>query len=267
MFQAAEYFPHVYHIQDNMGVCMTCVAGESEALLFDTGYGLENVQSFIRSLTSLPLTVVLSHGHHDHALGARWFDRVQVAQEDIPVYATYTDHQHTMRVIGQAEGKGIRPCPAYLDQKMPLPGKLEETLMDLGGIHISLLKAPGHTPGSLMAYIHEHRLLLTGDNWNPETWCFFPEAEPVTVLLDSLRKACGSFPLEYVLCPHDQKLHMRKELTDFLLDAHPAALLAADSDHHGDDFHVPTRLFTSTKGFRLVFDYKKALSAIKEGNL
>ena len=69
-FHALQVLPDVYHIQDCMGVCMTLLVGKDRALLVDTGYGLENVLEMTASITALPVTVLLTHAHHDHALGA-----------------------------------------------------------------------------------------------------------------------------------------------------------------------------------------------------
>ena len=75
MFHARHVFPGVTHITDVMGVSFTLIEGTKRAILFDTGYGLENVNAYIRTLTGKAVTVLLSHGHHDHILGARWFDK------------------------------------------------------------------------------------------------------------------------------------------------------------------------------------------------
>lgn len=60
-FQAREVLPNIYHIQDALGVCMTLLEGDSRALLLDTGYGVEDVAAFIRTITNKPLTVILTH--------------------------------------------------------------------------------------------------------------------------------------------------------------------------------------------------------------
>ena len=70
MFQLAEIAPGVKHIQDAMGVCFTLIEGEKYAVLFDTGYGTEDVQAYVRTLTDKPVKVYLSHGHHDHMVWA-----------------------------------------------------------------------------------------------------------------------------------------------------------------------------------------------------
>ena len=68
-FRTERIIPGVTHITDGMGVCMTLLAGSERALLIDTGYGFESVREIVESLTELPCEVILTHGHHDHALG------------------------------------------------------------------------------------------------------------------------------------------------------------------------------------------------------
>ena len=96
-FISREVLPGVHHIQDCMGVCCTLLVGEERALLVDAGYGLEDVAAYVRTLTSLPVTLWLTHGHHDHALGARWFDAVRPHPADRDVYALYTNAASVVR--------------------------------------------------------------------------------------------------------------------------------------------------------------------------
>ncbi len=46
-FSAREAMKGVYHIRDAMGVFMTLLTGQDSALLIDSGYGLEDVSSYI----------------------------------------------------------------------------------------------------------------------------------------------------------------------------------------------------------------------------
>ena len=82
-FEVNQICPGIVHIRDAMGVCMTLIEGENAALLVDTGYGTEDVATFFRTLTDKPLTVLLTHNHHDHSLGARWFAQTLMFPEDI----------------------------------------------------------------------------------------------------------------------------------------------------------------------------------------
>ena len=83
MFHFTEIAPGVKHIQDAMGVCFTLIEGDKRAILFDTGYGMEDVQAYVRTLTDKPVKVYLSHGHHDHVLGARWFGQTLMGEADM----------------------------------------------------------------------------------------------------------------------------------------------------------------------------------------
>ena len=65
---------HIYQIKDRMGVLMTLIIGKEQAMLIDTGYGIYNIYDHIRSITSLPLIVVNSHGHMDHCCGTPCLD-------------------------------------------------------------------------------------------------------------------------------------------------------------------------------------------------
>ena len=50
--------------------------GEEKAVLIDTGCGLGDLRSYVKSLTDKPITVLLTHGHLDHAPGAVQFEKV-----------------------------------------------------------------------------------------------------------------------------------------------------------------------------------------------
>ena len=52
MFTTRPVFQGVTHIQDAMGVCFTLIEGKERALLFDTGYGTEDVQANIRLIAA-----------------------------------------------------------------------------------------------------------------------------------------------------------------------------------------------------------------------
>mgnify|MGYP002597446315 FL=1 len=49
------------------------LAGTKRALLIDTGLGVCDLFSAVRSLTSLPVTVALTHAHWDHIGGCNEF--------------------------------------------------------------------------------------------------------------------------------------------------------------------------------------------------
>ena len=156
MFRHNEVFPGVFHITDAMGVSFTLIAGGEKAVLFDTGYGTEDACAYVKTLTDKPMKVYLSHGHHDHMLGARWFDKTWMCAEDTEEFILRTGKVQREKVMKQAEGCGVTVPGDFMDALIPMPEtirfrsntggfeSLEEELgkhYDLGSAcEISLLK-------------------------------------------------------------------------------------------------------------------------------
>jgi glyoxylase-like metal-dependent hydrolase (beta-lactamase superfamily II) len=169
----------------------------------------------------------LSHAHYDHLPGARWFERFYLCRGEIPVLDTYTEEAYLRRVLAQARIRGI--LPAGFDEGSFLGTdyrrRAREELPQLPGLE--LIPLPGHTPGSLVLYVREYRLLLTGDNWNPVTWLFFPEAVPVGDYAENMRRL---LPPDYrwALCPHSRELIPGGRLRRFVDGLRPALFGAAE---------------------------------------
>ena len=254
-FAAREVLPGVYHIADAMGVYMTLLVGEKRALLVDTGYGLEDVASYIGTITGKPVTVLLTHAHHDHALGARWFRDVRLFPQDLPAWPVYTGESQRRAVAAQAGAKGLFVPSDWLSAPMPQPQPLEEGAIDLGGLTARVILCPGHTPGSAVIYVPERQLLLTGDDWNPTTWLFFPEALPAKAYRENVR-AMRSLPFSHVLCSHRDSLYPRAALEAFLDGLTDDALLSAKRVDMGRS--IDTREAQPAPGQQFVFDFGKA---------
>jgi len=261
----------IRHIQDDMGVCFTLIEGRNRALLFDAGYGMEDVSALIRSLTDKPVKVLLSHGHHDHILGARWFPEAWISTEDMEEFRERTGKNQRIKVMKQAKDRGVSTPEDFLSFRMPEPKSLRFTEShgpfsmlreDLGGMEAQVIRVPGHTPGSLMVFIPEIRLLLTGDDWNPCTWMWFPSSASAKVwrsnMLEALEQleAVNGCSVEHVLCSHQPMLRSGKELKDYLffmtlekMEKSPAVDMGAPIRTH--------EIRKDPEGWQLVFDYDK----------
>ncbi len=256
-----ELLPGVHHIEDCMGVCFTLIVGCRRALLVDAGYGLADTASAVRSITGLPVTVWLTHGHHDHVLGARWFGDVRLHPDDLPVYETYSSGKWPARVLEDARLSGIAVDEsAWRSRQMPAPTLLAGEDIDLGGITARVLPCPGHTPGSVVVYLPKRGLLLTGDDWNPCTWLFFPEALPVRSYREHVRGLLD-LPFKHVICPHRAGLYPRRTLERFLDGLTDEAIAAAVPVDTGAPYGVQTCQAALPDGQTLVFDVKKAREA------
>jgi len=260
-FNAAQVLSGVWHIADCMGVCMTLLTGRDRALLVDTGYGLENVQAFVRTITELPLKVLLTHAHHDHILGARWYENTCLLKADAADFAQYTSAFQRGRVQEQAHAKGLQTPDDFLTAPIAQPEGIEPCEIDLGGMTAQIIACPGHTPGSAVVYVPERQLLLTGDDWNPCTWLFFEQALPVEQYRANMQKV-QKLPFAHVLCSHQPMLFERSKLDEFLNGLTDEALQNAHPVNMGRE--TDTREIFPAPGQNLVFDWGKSALSKKE---
>lgn len=250
-FTVRDIFPDVKHIRDPLGVHMTLLLGRERALLFDAGYGVQNLHQFIRGMTGLPLTLVLSHGHHDHALGAMHFPPSLMMPQDLPVLNAYTGREQREKIV-QAAGLSGDAEKAFLAVKIPVPEELDTDLFELGGLSARVMKTPGHTQGSIALYVPERRLLLLGDNWNPQTWIFFPEAMDVRTYAQSFRSLMA-LPFQTALAPHADEPISRAFLLAFADGLNETGFASAKPVKiHGHE-QIPTKAFEPSPGALLVF--------------
>lgn len=253
-----EVLPGVHHIQDGLGVCMTLLVGEKRALLVDTGYGIENVAAYAASLTDKPLTVILTHGHHDHALGAKWFPQTRMFQEDAADFETFSGEGTRRRILKSAMARNLPVDEAaFMNDAIPMPAPLAEEEIALGGMTTQVLRCPGHTPGSAVVYVPERKLLLSGDDWNPCTWLFFPAALPVWDYLRNVR-SMQKLPYMQVLCSHHPALFERGMMDAFLNGLTEDALRNAPPVRMPGWETIDTHQLRLPQEQQLVFDYRKA---------
>ena len=271
MFTRQEVFPGIFHITDAMGVSFTLLTGSDRAVLVDTGYGLEDVSAYVRTVTSLPLDVLLTHGHHDHVLGARWFSSVRMSAEDLPVFRLRTAAAQRNQVLEQAAAKGLSAPDDFITAPIPDPEPIGFdrtvagfpcTVYRLGGLDALVLQVPGHTPGSILVFIPEYGLLLTGDDWNPCTWMWFPESLDVhtwrnnmQAVLPAIEKETGA-GIRQVLCSHQPAPREGAELREYLDYMNDDRLAAAPSV----DMNSPIRTCQAAcpdRGWVLIFDAEK----------
>ncbi len=256
-FRVRDVLPDVFHVEDTLGVCMTLLVGSREALLVDAGYGLEDVAAFAASLTDRPIRLILTHGHYDHSLGAAWFPEAFVLEEDTALAREHGTDFWRRRALDAAEENGFRTDErAFLSRRTPEWKRLEEGRIELGGLSARVIRCPGHTPGSAVIYVPERALLLTGDNWNPCTWLFFPEALPVQEYRANMRRLL-ELPFRHVLCPHRWELFGRDRLEDFLAGLTDGKLLAAEAVDTGAWPGIRTVQTEPAPGQLLVFDADK----------
>ncbi|TCL57699.1 putative peptidase [Hydrogenispora ethanolica] len=164
--------PGLWRIDDFRGgfgsASMYLVEGKDKALLIDTGMGTGDLAGYVRTLTKLPVEVVLTHGHPDHVGQANQFDKVYMAQKDVALFGLFGIKTDPARFVNIQAGDTI----------------------DLGGKAFEVIAIPGHTPGSIALLDAKDQLLATGDaiGSGSNVWMHIPGTLPLDQYWVSLRK-------------------------------------------------------------------------------
>ena len=264
MFRINEAAEGVLHVQDALGVCFTLLRGSRGGLLVDTGYGLESVKELADGLVRTPYRVALTHGHHDHILGAAEFREVWLCPEDLEEYRLRSGEAQRAVIADRARQAGI-PVPSdYLTRSMPEPEALtfpdrclgfESRRVDLGGLTAELIHVPGHTPGSVVVWIPERELLLTGDDWNPCTWLWFPSSLGVRSWRANMEQVL-QLPFTRVLCSHQPAIRERKEIEGWFSWLTEETVNRAPAVNMGSEIRT-RKASLPEQGFEFVFDGDK----------
>ena len=218
-FSVTQPLPGVYHIRDAASVCFTLVVGERDTLLWDTGVGLYDVSECVAPYVRGKITVVLSHAHYDHACGQHYFDETYVYPEDLNRCRRCAGRANRSKVLKRIAERGLigsdYPQERFLRGTPETVKPLETQALDLGNLEILFFHTPGHTAGSICAYVPHLRLLLTGDSWNPPTWLFFPESRPLSAYVRTLRNLYA-LEADTVLRPHDLQPASMEQLRAYI---------------------------------------------------
>jgi hydroxyacylglutathione hydrolase len=173
---------------------MYLVTGSKRALLVDTGMGIGDLAGEIRKLSDLPLMVVNTHGHPDHAGGNSNFDEVWTPVKDEAI---------RLRMCTEEYRRGdIR---AVLGEDNPLIARLEKAMVhsrnvhyqpiccgqifDLGDRKLEVIEVPGHTPGSICLLDAGQRILFSSDTVvATAAWLYLEHSLPLETYHRSLLK-------------------------------------------------------------------------------
>lgn len=200
-FRAKKLTDHTTAIYTGSHEILYLIEGTDSAILIDTSVGIRGLGEFVKALTSLPLTVLLTHGHIDHAMGAQEFETVYMNHGDEAIYLGMRDPADRLDYILHSGGNAdiaelLPPVP------MTFRNLEDGMVFDLGGLHVDVFALPGHTPGSMTMLIREERTLVLGDACNLFTFLFDERCLTVRQYRESLKaylaRMEGSFDRVYL---------------------------------------------------------------------
>ena len=196
LYRIKQLNDHTWVIAEDLDVmvdAMYLVTGSRKAALIDTGAGIGDLRGLVERITPLPVMVLTTHLHTDHAGGNPLFDEIYVNPADEFLMPESMGLEWRMNFLrGSLQNnpeklaeieKGINRITRF--DFFPLA---DGDVFDLGGVTLRAIAFPGHTPGSMMFYDEGARVLFAGDSINTTPWLFLPYSAPVRRYLDKLEE-------------------------------------------------------------------------------
>ena len=199
---------HIWLLDDNHEATCYLVRGTQQAMMIDTSVGMCNLRETAAELTSLPVICVNTHGHGDH-MGGNWcFDKAYMNLADLPVADEMLNDPEFLEIAHQA---GLRFPPFEHIE--------DGQVFDLGGLSLTAIYMPGHTPGEIVLLDKKDRILFSGDGIIQHLWLQLSHSLPIAVQIESMRRL---LPLrnefDFIGTGHSQSL-AGAEMFDHLLAA------------------------------------------------
>lgn len=190
------------------------IIGEKQALLFDTGMGLDSIQQVVKELTKLPVIVLNSHTHNDHIGGNFAFNHILAMNTQYTRTNAANGYTHTqVQAEVQPESFCLQQLPntdtaTYLIK----PFKVTQFINDgykiaLGGRTLQVIATPGHTPDAICLYDEKAGYLWCGDSFYEGPIYLFAKGTDITAYRKSIqRMAHVAAKCKYVLPAHNLPL-------------------------------------------------------------
>lgn len=185
------------------------IVGHKQAVLFDTGMGIDNIRSVVSRLTSRPVVVLNSHTHDDH-VGDNWRFSFVYGMDTAFTRA----NAKGSREDAQAEIAPDQICgdlPKTFNPKTYATKPWHISLfvhdgfkINLGGRTLEIISTPGHTPDAISLIDRENGLLFTGDTYYPAPiWLYRPETDLDAYVASVKRLAALATQVKLVLGAHN----------------------------------------------------------------
>ncbi len=180
------------------------ILGQKKAVLIDAGCGFEDIRPIIRSITDLPVMLILTHGDPDHSYGSEYFGDVWLYQPDYgQIMGGDTKYERQfiagfgVKFLQENNPEAIERFDTIAFAEKSLLRALtphfvkDGELFDLGGKTLEVIFTPGHSYGHIMLLDRAKKRLFSGDMICDFPIIFFFESDrngPLSMALDSWKK-------------------------------------------------------------------------------
>jgi glyoxylase-like metal-dependent hydrolase (beta-lactamase superfamily II) len=250
-FACDELAPRTWLVAEPGHVNCYLIEGDELTVLVDTGLGIADVRSAVRSFTDRPILVVNTHGHSDHRGGNWRFDDVAahplaaealtspvpapqlaaylvVAREQLAAYenARADDDRFFHQFTATTRPRTLPDdADAWAVPAGPAPKPLADgQRIDLGGRSLTVLHTPGHSPDSLCLLDEHAGLLFAGDTLiTGDFWAHTPDTD-IEVFAATLRRLADDLAgsLQAIHPAHTLRYRVEPAFLDRAADAFEA---------------------------------------------
>ncbi len=212
-FEVYRVAPDVYAIYEPHQAEETIsylIVGSKQALLFDTGMGIGNIQKVTSQLTKRFVVVLNSHTHNDHVGGNWQFNSIfgmNTAFTRANAKGSRTDAQAE---IASGQICGVLPAGFNPKTYATKPWRVSFLVHDGfvinlgGGRKLEVIATPGHTPDAIALLDRANGLLFTGDTYYPAPiWLYRPETDMDAYVASAKKLAALAPEIKLVLGAHN----------------------------------------------------------------
>ena len=186
------------------------VLGEERALLIDTGMGVGSLKSVVETITDLPVQVLNTHGHPDHAGGNSEFGPAMISPADKATAGKMANLEFRKVDLARTlNGKH----PELIEKLLPDSGApfilLEDgEVIDIGNRRLTVYFTPGHSPGSVCVYDEKTGTLFGGDTIQPNIGLSTKDGATLRELLAGLKKI-AQLNITRIMYGHDMPVSVQ----------------------------------------------------------
>ena len=130
--------------------------GDEKALLLDAGYEWDgDLRAVVEEITDLPVMVVLTHGHLDHAGQIYWWDECWCGEG--------AEHDYEITV----DPEQYASWKSKLGENFVWHILEDGEVIDIGGNEFEVIRVTAHAKSGLMLIDRKRRILFSGDQIDP----------------------------------------------------------------------------------------------------
>lgn len=178
------------YIFDDGKVREFLIVGQKKAVLIDTGFKDTHVKELVKSITSLPIQLIITHGDRDHIGDLEDFEECFIHQKD-ETLITCDIQKHYLK---------------------------DGDMININDYHFKVIEIPGHTYGSIALFDESRGLLIGGDSVQVGPIYMFGKHRNLDLYITSMEKLMKIQDKVKVILPSHHLYPITREYIEYCLN-------------------------------------------------